>query len=110
VGLAYSFFCAVGIPHHQYPASRARTPRQSARAISIFAAPSAFSKRRLFSGGDIRSNAAFHAGFVLAIPAIACACLSYYVVEQPMLRLRERLRDKRTSPEQPAQIQKTRAA
>ena len=37
------------------------------------------------------SNANLHYGFVLALPAIACACLSYYLVEQPMLRLRETL-------------------
>jgi peptidoglycan/LPS O-acetylase OafA/YrhL len=40
------------------------------------------------------SNANLHYGFVLAVPAIACACLSYYLVEQPMLRLRERLAGK----------------
>jgi peptidoglycan/LPS O-acetylase OafA/YrhL len=38
------------------------------------------------------SNAAFHAGFVLILPTVACACLSYYFVEQPILRLRERPR------------------
>src|SRR5579864_3892112 len=37
------------------------------------------------------SNAALHQGFWLMVPAIACACLSYYLVEQPMLRLREKL-------------------
>jgi peptidoglycan/LPS O-acetylase OafA/YrhL len=37
------------------------------------------------------SNSNLPYGYVLAIPAIACACLSYYLVEQPMLRLRERL-------------------
>ena len=36
------------------------------------------------------SNPALHAGYSLALPSIACACLSYYLVEQPMLRLRER--------------------
>jgi peptidoglycan/LPS O-acetylase OafA/YrhL len=35
------------------------------------------------------SNAALHGGYILAVPAIACACLSYYLVEQPMLRLRD---------------------
>lgn len=40
------------------------------------------------------SNAAFHAGYVLVLPALACACLSYYLVEQPMLRLREKLAHK----------------
>jgi peptidoglycan/LPS O-acetylase OafA/YrhL len=38
------------------------------------------------------SNAALHAGLILVVPALACACVSYYIVEQPMLRLRERLR------------------
>jgi peptidoglycan/LPS O-acetylase OafA/YrhL len=36
------------------------------------------------------SNPAFHLGYVLVLPALACACLSYYFVEQPMLRLRDR--------------------
>jgi peptidoglycan/LPS O-acetylase OafA/YrhL len=36
------------------------------------------------------SNAALHQGYVLVLPALACACLSYYLVEQPMLRLREK--------------------
>ena len=40
------------------------------------------------------SNPALHWGYVLVLPALACACLSYYVVEQPMLRLRERLAKK----------------
>ena len=40
------------------------------------------------------SNAALHQGYVLILPALGCACLSYYLVEQPMLRLRE----KRTKP------------
>jgi peptidoglycan/LPS O-acetylase OafA/YrhL len=40
------------------------------------------------------SNAAFHGGYVLVLPAIACACLSYYLVEQPMLRMRERVQGK----------------
>jgi peptidoglycan/LPS O-acetylase OafA/YrhL len=35
------------------------------------------------------SNAALHSGFLLILPSIACACLSYYLVEQPMLRLRD---------------------
>jgi peptidoglycan/LPS O-acetylase OafA/YrhL len=38
------------------------------------------------------SNAALHQGYVLVLPALACACLSYYCVEQPMLRLREKRR------------------
>ncbi len=37
------------------------------------------------------SNAKLSYGFVLVVPAIACACLSYYLVEQPMLKLRDRL-------------------
>jgi len=37
------------------------------------------------------SNPNLPYGYVLAIPAIGCACLSYYLVEQPMLRVRERL-------------------
>jgi peptidoglycan/LPS O-acetylase OafA/YrhL len=37
------------------------------------------------------SNASLHFGYLLVLPALACACLSYYIVEQPMLRLRERL-------------------
>jgi peptidoglycan/LPS O-acetylase OafA/YrhL len=36
------------------------------------------------------SNAALHGGYVLIIPTLACACLSYYLVERPMLRLREK--------------------
>jgi peptidoglycan/LPS O-acetylase OafA/YrhL len=36
------------------------------------------------------SNPALHLGYSLVLPALACACLSYYLVEQPMLRLRER--------------------
>ena len=37
------------------------------------------------------SNAALHWGYVLVLPALACACVSYYLVEQPMLRLRDKL-------------------
>jgi peptidoglycan/LPS O-acetylase OafA/YrhL len=40
------------------------------------------------------SNATLHYGFALVLPALGCACLSYYLVEQPMLRLRERLAQK----------------
>jgi peptidoglycan/LPS O-acetylase OafA/YrhL len=40
------------------------------------------------------SNQNLHYGFVLALPAVACACLSYYLVEQPMLRVRESLTEK----------------
>jgi peptidoglycan/LPS O-acetylase OafA/YrhL len=56
------------------------------------------------------SNAALHAGFVLVIPAVACACLSYYLVEQPMLRLRERVRRESARPAQSAQTQEASAA
>jgi peptidoglycan/LPS O-acetylase OafA/YrhL len=45
------------------------------------------------------SNAALHLGFSIVLPALACACLSYYLVEQPMLRLR----DKVTRPVAPPQ-------
>jgi peptidoglycan/LPS O-acetylase OafA/YrhL len=37
------------------------------------------------------SNPKFHYGYVLALPAIGCACLSYYLIEQPMLRVRDKL-------------------
>jgi peptidoglycan/LPS O-acetylase OafA/YrhL len=37
------------------------------------------------------SNAALHYGYVLVLPSLACAALSYYLIEQPMLRLRDRL-------------------
>jgi len=37
------------------------------------------------------SNPNLHYGYLLALPAIGCATLSYYLVEQPMLRLREQL-------------------
>jgi len=36
------------------------------------------------------SNASLHQGYWLTIPTLACACLSYYLVEQPMLRLRDK--------------------
>jgi len=42
------------------------------------------------------TNVSLHFGYFLVVPALACACLSYYGVEQPMLRLRERL-DRRSS-------------
>jgi peptidoglycan/LPS O-acetylase OafA/YrhL len=47
------------------------------------------------------SNPNLHYGYILALPAIGCACLSYYVVEEPMLRLRESLTkrmEQRSSP------------
>lgn len=37
------------------------------------------------------SNATFHLGYSLIIPALGCACLSYYLVEKPMLRVREKI-------------------
>jgi peptidoglycan/LPS O-acetylase OafA/YrhL len=36
------------------------------------------------------SNAALHFGYFLVLPTLACSCLSYYLIERPMLRLRER--------------------
>ncbi len=38
------------------------------------------------------SNPALHLGYSLVIPALACACLSYYFVERPMLTLRDQRR------------------
>jgi peptidoglycan/LPS O-acetylase OafA/YrhL len=35
------------------------------------------------------SNPTYHLGYSLILPAIACACVSYYLVERPMLRLRD---------------------
>lgn len=40
------------------------------------------------------SNPTLKLGYALVLPALACACLSYYLVEQPMLRLREKLERK----------------
>src|SRR5215471_12688755 len=40
------------------------------------------------------SNPNLHHGYILALPAIGCACLSYYIVEQPMLRWRESLNNR----------------
>lgn len=36
------------------------------------------------------SNASIHIGYLVVVPTLACACLSYYVVERPMLRIREK--------------------
>ena len=47
------------------------------------------------------SNPALHFGYLLILPAVGCACLSYYLVEQPMLRLRDRWTSK-CSPTRPA--------
>jgi len=41
------------------------------------------------------SNDSLHWGYVLVVPALLCACLSYYFVEQPMLKIREKLTAKR---------------
>lgn len=41
------------------------------------------------------SNPKLQFGYILAVPALACAALSYYLVEQPMLRLRDRLSKRR---------------
>lgn len=41
------------------------------------------------------SSRTLHFGYSLMLPAVGCACLSYYLVEQPMLRLRDRMRRKR---------------
>lgn len=40
------------------------------------------------------SNANLHYGYWLVAPAVGCACLSYYLVEKPMLRVREKLAQK----------------
>jgi len=44
------------------------------------------------------SNAALRQGYLLVLPALACACLSYYFVEQPMLRIRDRFARGHASP------------
>ena len=48
------------------------------------------------------SNPSLHLGYFLVIPALACACLSYYCVEQPMLRLREKRARSRLPERRPA--------
>jgi peptidoglycan/LPS O-acetylase OafA/YrhL len=53
------------------------------------------------------SNDALHLGYLLVAPALACACLSYYLVEQPMLRLRDK---RQKNLELPAQGPASRAA
>jgi peptidoglycan/LPS O-acetylase OafA/YrhL len=61
------------------------------------------------------SNAAFHLGYSLVVPSVACACLSYYLVERPMLRLREKRSTKSacrsrvvaTMPDVPEQVRST---
>lgn len=42
------------------------------------------------------SNPSLHFGYLLIFPALGCACLSYYLVEQPLLRLRDRRSGTRT--------------
>jgi peptidoglycan/LPS O-acetylase OafA/YrhL len=37
------------------------------------------------------ANPSFRSGYVLILPTLVVACLSYYLVEQPTLRLRERI-------------------
>lgn len=51
------------------------------------------------------SNAALHGGYLLILPSLACACLSYYLVEQPMLRMRDRLKLQSTSSPRPTPVQ-----
>ena len=50
------------------------------------------------------SNASLHIGYSLILPALACACLSYYCVEQPMLRLREKRRRSRPVEQRPSAL------
>jgi len=51
------------------------------------------------------SNAKLHSGSYLMLPALACACLSYYLVEQPMLRLRDHWARKPASSPAPARVE-----
>lgn len=37
------------------------------------------------------SSRTLHFGYSLILPSLACACLSYYIVEKPMLQLREKI-------------------
>jgi peptidoglycan/LPS O-acetylase OafA/YrhL len=50
------------------------------------------------------SNDTLHLGYILILPALACACLSYYLVEQPMLRLREKRSAPRLAEQRAASI------
>jgi peptidoglycan/LPS O-acetylase OafA/YrhL len=43
------------------------------------------------------SNPNLHYGYSLVIPAVVCACLSYYLVERPMLNVREMFAQKALS-------------
>ena len=52
------------------------------------------------------SNPALRQGYFLALLALGAACLSYYLVEQPMLRLREKLARSREDSAIPA-VEKT---
>jgi len=45
------------------------------------------------------TNTSLRLGYSLILPTLAAACLSYYLVEQPMLRLREKLPQKQLSSE-----------
>ncbi len=47
------------------------------------------------------SNPAWHQGYLLAFMALGCATFSYYLVEQPMLRVREKLSRKPEPSPQP---------
>ncbi len=50
------------------------------------------------------SNAALHQGYLLAFLALGCASLSYYLVEQPMLRVREK-RSRKSVPTPPPLVE-----
>jgi len=47
-------------------------------------------------------NPSLHFGYFLLVPTVACACLSYYCIEQPMLRIRERFERNPATAELPA--------
>lgn len=38
------------------------------------------------------SSRTLHLGYALILPSLACACLSYYLVEQPLLRIRDKFK------------------
>jgi len=56
------------------------------------------------------SNASLHLGYFLILPALACACLSYYCVELPMLRLRDKRGRSRLAEQRPSTLQTRHAA
>jgi peptidoglycan/LPS O-acetylase OafA/YrhL len=56
------------------------------------------------------SNASLHLGYFLILPALACACLSYYCVELPMLRLREKRGRSRPAEQRPSALPTRHAA